>query len=67
MSEDLAITIMQERLEAGVNMVKKLAESNGLKFAEPLSETLLVSVMYSLPSNDVLATTNPFLYILKVV
>jgi len=34
MVEDLAITIMNERLEAGVDMVKKIAEKEKREFSE---------------------------------
>lgn len=34
MVDDLAITIMNERLEAGVEMVKKIAEKEKVEFSE---------------------------------
>jgi len=31
---DMAMTIMEERIEAGVEMVKKLAEKHNMRFGE---------------------------------
>lgn len=36
MAEDLAITIMRERVEAGVDIVKEIAEKNNIKFNDIL-------------------------------
>lgn len=36
MVDDIAITIMKERLEEGIKMVKQLAEKNNIQFTEAL-------------------------------